>query len=257
EIEQPVFENNTAVVKYTSIDAEGKEVIVSTVVSRQHKASDNDSENNDSDNSNANNGSKTKNADNAGNNNQKPDNKETTTTVKAKVVTGKSTKASTKPYVAEKIDAELSMGMKVKQMFNTEDSKQRFLKNCNETYKITPEKAKSILEHGNEWLRFDYMFYVTNTTSKQIYVKGIKADNSEDLVVNSLMGCEYGFGPGKGMTMIFNGLFNNSKYQTDEELLEALKKANVRIEYTLLELDQYDVDDWSKVEVKTLPVNFE
>ncbi|MBP9989403.1 MAG: hypothetical protein KBT46_07880, partial [Ruminococcus sp.] len=154
EIEQPVFENNTAVVKYTSIDAEGKEVIVSTVVSRRSKTGDNDSQNNNADNSNTNKGSKENNMSNGGNNNQKSvtnkesKNKETTTTVKAKVVTVKSkTKASnTKPYVAEKIDAELSMGMKVKQMFNTEDSKQRFIKNCNETYKITPEKAKSILE---------------------------------------------------------------------------------------------------------------
>lgn len=254
EIEQPSFENNTAVVKYTSINAEGKEVVVSTVISRQGRPS-NDSGNGSGNGvningTNANGNSSSGNNSNSGNSSDK----KTTTTKKG---SGNKTTTTTKLHIAENIDAELAMGLTVNQMFRTDDAKQAFIKNINKTYKITPEKAKEILNKGNDWTAFDYTFYVTNTTKKRIYVKEIKATNGNDIVVNAEMDCEYSFGPGNGMSMNFNGLFNNKKYATDEDLIEALKGANVQIVYALIEVDQYDVDDWSKVQTKTLPVEFE
>lgn len=261
EIEQPSFENNTAVVKYTSVNAEGKEVVVSTVISRQGRPSDGDNE--DSGNGNGNgvniegnvsvNNSNSNGGNNSGNNQTQSGGKTTTTTKKG----GDSKTTTTKAHIAENIDAELAMGLTVNQMFRTEEAKQSFLKDINRTYKITPQKANEILEKGNDWRAFDYTFYVTNTTKKRIYVKEIKATNGNDIVINAEMDCEYSFGPGNGMSMNFNGLFNDKKYATDEDLIEALKGANVQIVYALIEVDQWDVDDWSKVETKTLPVEFE
>ena len=119
------------------------------------------------------------------------------------------------------------------------------------------EKAKEIIDNSDLWVQFDYTFFVANTTGKRIYVKGVQAENNDGLIVQREMDCEYSFKPGNGMTMCFYGLVNLAKYKNDQELIEALKGTNVSIVYTLIGIDEYDVEDWSKVEIKTLPITIE
>ena len=192
ELEKPSFENNTAVVPFTSTDASGNEIVTSTVISKQGSS-----------------------------------------------------------------ENEISTGMKLSEMAKDDEQKQSFIKNSQKEYEISEEKAKEIIDESDQWVEFDYTFFVTNTTAKRIYVKGVQADNNDNLIVQRQMDCEYSFKPGNGMTMCFYGLVNLAKYKNDQELIEALKGTNVSIVYTLIGIDEYDVEDWSKVEIKTLPITIE
>lgn len=194
ELEHPSFENNTAVVPFTSTDESGNEIIASTVISKQGEG--------------------------------------------------------------DKIN-EIATGLKVSEMAKTDDQKQEFIKNSQKDYDITEEKAKEIIDNSDLWVQFDYTFFVANTTGKRIYVKGVQAENNDGLIVQREMDCEYSFKPGNGMTMIFYGLVNLGKYKNDQELIEALKGMNVSIVYTLIGLDEFDVEDWDKAEIKTLPITIE
>lgn len=149
----------------------------------------------------------------------------------------------------------LNAGSSLEDAFKNEAAKDKFL-NRNEDFGIDDEKAEQIVEEAAKWTKFTYSLYVANSNAQRVSFRMLKATNTEDIIIDTDLGCEYGFNPGKGMTIIIEGLVNSSKYETEEEIIAALNEMDIEIIYTLINSDLDSVDDWSKVTTAYMPVTF-
>ncbi len=149
----------------------------------------------------------------------------------------------------------LNAGSSLKDTIKDKDDEDKFISR-NEDYGIDKDTAQDIVDKAEEWVKFSYSLYVANSHSKRVAMRELKATNTKDIIIDTDLGCEYGFNPGKGMTIIIEGLVNSAKYETEEEIIAELNKMDIEIIYTLIEGDATDVDDWSAVTTAYMPVTF-
>lgn len=190
ELNQPVIENSTAVIEYTSINEKGEETNVTTVQDVNI-----------------------------------PD--------------------LNKPV----------SGMSLAQKLESKNEAERFEKN-KEDYNISEDEYNKIVEKADEWISFNYLFYVANSTPQRILFRNIKYNDNKDIKINSDLGCEYGVPSGSGMSIVFSGYVNSSKYESEDALKAALSEMGIQIIYTSVESIDDSVDDWSKVSTKTMDIDF-
>ncbi len=190
EVNQPVIENNTAVIEFTSVDENGKETDATNVMEV--------------------------NGDAIGN---------------------------------------LNSGSTLKDTLKDESDEEKFISR-NEDFGIDKDTAQDIVNNAEKWVKFSYSLYIANSHSKRIAMKTLRATNTEDIIIDTDLGCEYGFNPGRGMSILVEGLVNSAKYETEEEIIAELNKMDVEIIYTLIDGDATDVDDWSEVTTAYMPITF-
>jgi len=241
DIEQPSFENGTAVVEYPSVNADGEEVVVTKVIetpseyqsveAKSDKAADNgttadsaqnttkkdNSASNGSDNSNGSNGSKTE-----------------------------ATTAAQLPAV------KVTFTNPLNNVLQTEDEQQEFINKDSNNYNISTEDAKKIVANSDKWTGFYCNVYIVNTNKQRLSTKEIQAESNGDIIIDKNLDCEFNMKPGNGMTITIYGYVNSEKYADDSDLTKALNDANIQLVYALT--DETCVDDWSKVTTKTIKI---
>ncbi len=149
----------------------------------------------------------------------------------------------------------LNAGSTLDKVFKDEKDEDKFL-DRNEDFGIDDDKAQEIVDNAEKWTKFTYSIYVANSHPKRVAFGMLKATNTEDIIIDTNLGCEYGFNPGRGMPILIEGLVNSSKFETEEDILAELNKMDIQIIYTLIDSDLDSVDDWSKVTTAYMPVTF-
>lgn len=149
----------------------------------------------------------------------------------------------------------LNAGSSLSDTLKDEDDEDRFL-NRNEDFGISKDEAQDIVDNAEKWTKFTYSIYVANSHAKRVAFGMLKATNTEDIIIDTDLGCEYGFNPGRGMPILIEGLVNSSKFDTEEEIVAELNKMDIQIIYTLIDSDLDSVDDWSQVTTAYMPVTF-
>lgn len=132
--------------------------------------------------------------------------------------------------------------------------KDEFITYCAD-YGIDSETAKSLV-NDSKWTTFEVMVKVTNTNGKGIAAKDIKADNTAGIKVSQPLGVEYGIPSGKSQYIFISGIADSSEYGTQDAIISALGGMNIRLCYTFLDNPSESVEDWSKVEIKYMPIKF-
>lgn len=190
ELNQPKVEDNTAVIEYTSVNAEGKEEDVTTVVNINIPSIN-------------------------------------------KPVTGMD--------LAEKLENSNEM--------------EKF-ENNKENYGLDDKEFEEVVNKAENWTTFNYVFYVANSTSKRILFRKISHTSLDGVLLSNDLGCEYGVPSGSGMTITFNGLVDKSKFDSEDALMDALSKMDIKIIYTTAESINDSIDDWDSIDTKTMTVDF-
>lgn len=168
---------------------------------------------------------------------------------------GKDVEATNVVDVDSEYVGQLNTGSSLEDAFKNESAKDKFL-DRNESFGIDDEKAEEIVEEAAKWTKFSYNIYVANSNAQRVAFRTLKATNTEDIIIDTDLGCEYGFNPGKGMIIYIEGLVNSTKFETEEEIVAALNEMDIEIIYTLIDSDLDSVDDWSKVTTAYMPVTF-
>lgn len=151
----------------------------------------------------------------------------------------------------------LMAGENLKDEFEDEKEKDKFVSR-NEDFGIDDDKANDIVENAAKWTKFSYSVYVANTNSRRVAFGMLKAKNTDNIIIDTDLGCEYGLVPGGSMMVIIEGIVNSSALETEEEIIAELNEMDIEIIYTLIDDDglQAGIDDWSKVTTAYMPVEF-
>ncbi|MBO5420388.1 MAG: hypothetical protein J6A67_00395 [Clostridia bacterium] len=170
---------------------------------------------------------------------------------------------STKPNGSTVVVSTVATGIDFANQFRTgkkldkldQVKKDRFVERCAD-FGIDSAKAKELVKNGTTWMEFSVDLYIANTTSKDVALKTLKAENTKHIIVDTQLGSEYGIPSGKGMYVSVDGIVDSSKYEAEEEILAALQKMGIKLAYTTLKNSADSVDDWSKVTTAYMPVKF-
>ena len=168
---------------------------------------------------------------------------------------GKEVEATNVIDINKDVVGQLNAGSSLNDTLKNDEAKDKFVNNS-ESLGINKEDAEQIVEEAEKWTKFSYSLYVTNSNAKRVAFRNLRATNTEDIIIEKDLDCEYGFNPGKGMMIFIEGLVNSAKYETEEEILAALNEMDIDIIYTYVESDLDSVDDWSSVTTAYMPVTF-
>lgn len=146
-------------------------------------------------------------------------------------------------------------GISLAEKLENKQEKERFEKYI-DTYDISEKEYKEIEKEAENWVSFDYDFYVANSTSKRILFRNITHTAKDGIIIDNDMGCEFGLPTGVGMMVSFSGYFDATKYQDEEAMKAALAEMNIKIIYTQVESIDDSIDDWSAVETQTMDIDF-
>lgn len=146
-------------------------------------------------------------------------------------------------------------GISLAEKLENKQEKERFEKYI-DSYEISEKEYKKIEEKAENWISFDYDFYVANSTSKRILFKYLTHNAKDGIIIDNDMGCEYGLPSGVGMIVSFSGYVDISKYESEEDMKAALSEMGIKIIYTSVDSMDDSIDDWSKVETKTMDIDF-
>ena len=168
---------------------------------------------------------------------------------------GKEVDATNVVEVNKDTVGKLNSGSSLSDTLKDQEDEDRFL-NRNEDFGISKDEAQDIVDNAEKWTKFSYSIYVANSNAKRVAFRLLKATNTENIIIDTDLGCEYGFNPGRGMYILIEGLVNSAKLKTEEEIIAELNKTDIDIIYTLIESDLDSVDDWSNVTTAYMPVTF-
>ncbi len=168
---------------------------------------------------------------------------------------GKEVDATNVIEIDDNAVGQLHAGSSLSDSLKDKEDEDKFVSR-NEDLGIDKDKAEQIVEDAEKWVKFSYSVYVANSNAKRVAFRTLRATNTEDIIIDTNLGCEYGFNPGRGMSILIEGLVNSAKYETEEEILAALNEMDVDIIYTLVDSDLDSVDDWSSVTTAYMPVTF-
>ena len=146
-------------------------------------------------------------------------------------------------------------GLTLKEKLENKNEAKRF-EDSKENYGLDSKEYKKLVEEADEWVAFNYVFYVANSTSSRILFRKIKYNESKDILLDTDLGCEYGVPSGGGMTIVFSGFVKSSRYETEETLKTALSEMGIQLIYTPVDSIDDSIDDWSAVETKTMDIDF-
>lgn len=159
--------------------------------------------------------------------------------------------------VDDKYVGNLTAGENLKDEFADEGEKDKFVSR-NEDFGIDDEKAEDIVNNAEKWTKFSYSVYLANSNAKRVAFRSLKATNTENIIIDTDLGCEYGIAPGGGMYVLVEGIVNSAALDTEEAILTELKEMDIKVIYTLIDADGLDagIDDWSNVTTAYMPVSF-
>lgn len=124
----------------------------------------------------------------------------------------------------------------------------------NDGYQIPDDKVQDITDNAAKWSEFTYNTYIANSNSKRICFQNLDVADTADIIINHTLDAMYSVGPGHGMTIVFSGLVNTAKYTDAEALQAALKDMKIKLQYTLLEGNATDLDDWSDYTTQAIDI---
>ena len=170
---------------------------------------------------------------------------------------GKEVDATKVVDIDDKYVGNLSAGENLKDEFEDEDEKDKFVSR-NEDFGIDDDKANEIVENAAKWTKFAYNVYIANSNAKRVAFSMLKAKNTDNIIIDTNLGCEYGIVPGGTMMVMIEGIVNSSALETEEEIIAELNKMDIDVVYTFIDDDglQAGIDDWSKVTTSYMPVTF-
>lgn len=146
-------------------------------------------------------------------------------------------------------------GISLKEMLQNESQKRRF-EMSKESYGLTDKEYEQIIAEADKWATFSYDFYVANSTAKRIAFANLEHTDKDGILIESDLGCEYGIASGHGLSIVFEGLVDSRKYSSEDELKKALSEMNIQILYTFVKSMDDNVEDWSKVEIRKMSIDF-
>lgn len=170
---------------------------------------------------------------------------------------GKEVDATKVVDIDDEVVGNLSAGENLKDEFEDENEKDKFVSR-NEDFGIDDDKANEIVENAAKWTKFSYTVYVANSNARRVAFAMLKATNTDNIIIDKNLGCEYGLIPGGAMMIIIEGLVNSSALETEEEIVAELNEMDIDIIYTFIDDDGLEagIDDWSKVTTAYMPVDF-
>lgn len=170
---------------------------------------------------------------------------------------GKEVDATKVVDVDDKYVGNLSAGENLKDEFEDENEKDKFVSR-NEDFGIDDDKANEIVENAAKWTKFAYNVYIANSNAKRVAFSMLKAKNTDNIIIDTNLGCEYGIVPGGTMMVMIEGIVNSSELETEEEIIAELNKMDIDVVYTFIDDDGLEagIDDWSKVTTAYMPVTF-
>lgn len=170
---------------------------------------------------------------------------------------GKEVDATKVVNIDDNVIGNILAGENLKDEFEDENKKDNFVSR-NEDFGIDDNKANEIVENAAKWTKFTYNVYVANSNAKRVAFRALKATNTENIIIDTDLGCEYGLVPGGSMMVLIEGIVNSSKLDTEEAIIAELNEMNIEIIYTFIDDDglQAGIDDWSKVTTSYMPVTF-
>lgn len=147
------------------------------------------------------------------------------------------------------------LGLSAKETFEKEGAKENFKKNLDD-YGIDDKQYEEIVNKQEDWQSYSYMFYIANSTPRRIAFRSVSHTDKDGIIINNDLGCEYGVPSGRGSTIYIEGMVDKSKYADEAAIKKALSEMNVKLNYTYVENMDDTVDDWSKVDIKTMDIDF-
>lgn len=147
------------------------------------------------------------------------------------------------------------LGLTLEEKFEKEGEQEKFKEKI-EKYSITEKEFDKMVDKAEDWQTFEYDLYVSNTQSKRVAFRFIKHQNLDGVVLCDDLGCEYGIGPGYGMTIAFDGIVDKTKYKDEAALKEALSKMGIKLLYAYVNSADDTIDNWETVSTREMPVDF-
>lgn len=147
------------------------------------------------------------------------------------------------------------LGLTLQEKFEKEGEKEQFKKNIDK-YKISEKECDKIIDKASDWQTFEYDLYVSNTQSKRVAFRFIKHQNLDGIILNDDLGCEYGMGPGYGMTIAFDGVVDKTKFADEAALKDALSKMGIKLIYAYVTSADDTIDNWETVSTREMEIDF-
>ena len=148
------------------------------------------------------------------------------------------------------------LGPKLSEKFSDNKEAKDKLKEHIADYGADEKKYDEIVKDAENWQTFTYDYYVANPYAKRIAFRTITSQNKDGILVNSDVGCEVGVPSGRAAYILIDGMVDKNKYPDEESIKKALGEMDICVKYTFLESADETVDDWSKVDVRTMPLDF-
>lgn len=143
-------------------------------------------------------------------------------------------------------------------MKNETIDKDKFVEeNVKDDYGMSDEDAENVISKPENWRTFYVFKYIENKTDKTMITKSVSVDNNGEgsIFIRNKLDAEYGIGAGGISNIAIHAMVDMSKYPDDESLQEAFEKLNIKVEYTLTENRDADIDDWESVTTDTFEIN--
>ncbi len=129
--------------------------------------------------------------------------------------------------------------------------------NVKDDYGMSDDEAEDVIAKPEDW-KVVYLFeYIQNKTDKTMITKSVTTKNNGEgsIFIRSSLDAEYGVGAGGVSNIAIQAMVDMSKYESDEELQEALDKMDIQVQYTLTDNKDADVDDWDSVTTDVFKLN--
>lgn len=152
---------------------------------------------------------------------------------------------------------EITMGNKLSETVKTDGQKQSFVEKETKKDNISKDQAEEIVKNPENWVEFGYSAYIANTSSQRLITSFIEINGTNsNIALRKNLDCEYSITSGSGVEVYITGLVNIEKYPDEESLIKELNDMKVKLVYTLADDSITDVEDWDKVDKKTMDITF-
>lgn len=122
-------------------------------------------------------------------------------------------------------------------------------------YGMSEKDAEKATEKDSKFEEFQFTEYIQNKSDKKMAFKQLRVENNgkNNIWINTDLGMEGAVVPGSVYPVYVSGIADMSKY--DEESVEkAFDEMKVQLEYTLIEIEDYDAD-WDNAKIQVMDIH--
>lgn len=122
-------------------------------------------------------------------------------------------------------------------------------------YGMSEKDAEKAVAKDSKFEEFQFTEYIQNKSDKKMAFKQLRVEKNgkNNIWINTDLGMECAVVPGSVYPVYVTGIADMSKY--DEESIEkAFDEMKVQLEYTLIEMEDYDAD-WDNAEIQVMDIH--